>query len=190
MPANHATDAEDVRRTLAGDPQAFGRLYDRHARGVRAVVAAVSCDFAAVEDLTQETFLRAYARLASLRDTDRFQPWIQGIARHVARERRRALARDRHEPLDTAGAVSSLPPEQTLEDADEATKVFTELAQLPEGERLAIHAYFFASQRADAAAERLGLSRSGFYATPNRALERLRSRLQSTSRFINTGGEP
>ena len=65
MPEPEITDAEDVRRALAGDREAFGRLFDRHARSVRAVVAAVSCDFQAVEDMTQETFLRAHERLGN-----------------------------------------------------------------------------------------------------------------------------
>ena len=61
MSQSEPSDVDDVRRTLAGDREAFGRLFDRHARLVRAIVVAVSGDFGSVEDLTQETFLRATA---------------------------------------------------------------------------------------------------------------------------------
>jgi DNA-directed RNA polymerase specialized sigma24 family protein len=52
-------DAELVAASLAGDREAFGQLYDRHARMVRAVVLAVSNDWPSVDDMTQESFLRA-----------------------------------------------------------------------------------------------------------------------------------
>ena len=97
MDTNAPSDAELVRQALAGDREAFGQLYDRHARQVRAVVAAVSGDWSDVEDMTQECFLRAYRKLATLRDPERVGPWLAGFARQVARERRRTLRRDRHE---------------------------------------------------------------------------------------------
>jgi RNA polymerase sigma-70 factor (ECF subfamily) len=97
MEPNAPNDAELVAETLADNREAFGELYDRHARMVRAVVLGVSGDWSAVEDMTQESFLRAFRKLATLREPARFCPWIVGIARHVARERRRTLRRDRHE---------------------------------------------------------------------------------------------
>ena len=109
MPEPETTDADDVRRTLTGEREAFGRLFDRHARSVRAVVAAVSCDFQAVEDMTQESFLRAHERLASLRDPTAFRGWIHGIARIVAKEGHRT-ARFRHD----VNVVSELPSSEQL----------------------------------------------------------------------------
>lgn len=180
-------DAEEVRLALAGEREAFGRLYDRHALGVRATVAAVSGDFAAVEDLTQEAFVRAYARLASLRDAGRFRPWLLGIARRVAHERRRALAREPRSRFDSEGLASIEAVGPPREAPDETRHALAELARLPERERLAVHAYYFAGQRADAAAKGLGLSRSGFYATLDRAMKRLRRRLGVSERTTSTG---
>ena len=172
------SDAELVAETLAGDREAFGQLYDRHARMVRAVVVGVSGDWAAVEDMTQECFLRAYRKLAALRDTERFGPWIVGIARHVARERRRSLRRDRHEfgqPTETASATDGL---AAVHDRDQFARVLYELAALPEPERLAVHAFFLEGHSANHAAELLGLSRSGYYALVQRAVAKLAARLQ------------
>src|SRR5688500_16336258 len=53
-------DAERVRAALAGDRSAFGDLYDRHARWVRAVLYDVIHDLPQAQDLAQEVFLRAY----------------------------------------------------------------------------------------------------------------------------------
>lgn len=183
---HHAkTDAELVADTLAGDREAFGGLYDRHARTVRAVVAAISGDWSAVEDMTQECFLRAYRKLDTLRDGDRIGAWLSGFARQVARERRRTLHRDRHEfgsSADDLAVTNSAPPPF---DHDQIEQVMQRLALLPEDERLAIHAYFFSDQNATAVAAQLEISRSSYYSLLQRALARLATRplpVQSNSK--------
>jgi RNA polymerase sigma-70 factor (ECF subfamily) len=167
------TDAELVAATLAGDREAFGQLYDRHARKVRAVVAAVSGDWSAVEDMTQECFLRAYRKLHTLRDRERVAAWFAGYARQVARERRRTLHRDRHEfgvaADDLANACDSPPAFER----DQIEQILHRVTQLPEEERLAVHAYFFTDQDANAAAAQMEISRSGYYALLQRAIARL-----------------
>ena len=101
MGNNESTDADLVARVLSGDREAFGSLYDRYARLVRTVVFDVAKDWSTVQDLTQDCFLRAYQNLGRLRQPDRFGHWLVGIARQVARERRRTLRRDRHHFVGT-----------------------------------------------------------------------------------------
>ena len=178
MEPNRPTDADLVAETLAGDREAFGQLYDRHARMVRAVVAAVSGDWRAVEDMTQECFLRAFRNLARLRDPALFGAWVVGIARQVGRERRRTLRRNRHEfvdPRDSDILSSASDGEVRVEEREQLSLMMERLAGLPEQERLAIHAFYFDEQDARRAAELVGLSRSGFYALLKRALARLAS---------------
>lgn len=177
------SDDEEVERTLAGEREAFGRLFDRHAPAVRSIVAAVSGDFTAVEDLTQETFLRAYRQLSTLRNPAGFRGWLQGIARLVAKERRRQRAREQSlvasDCIEVATKSDIL---DTLEHQENHRDVLSAVASLPESERLAVHAYFFHEQNADEAAHAIGISRSGFYAALNRGLERLRHRLSDKAR--------
>jgi len=169
------TDTDLVGKALAGDREAFGGLYDRYARLVRAVVYGVAMDWPMVQDMTQECFLRAYKNLARLREPDRFGRWIVGIARQVARERKRSNRLVRHQfvcdnelevgfDADVAGAIES---------AEETELVLRRLGELPERERIAIHAFFLQECDARRAAELLGLSRSGMYALLERALARL-----------------
>jgi len=174
------TDADLVAETLAGDREAFGRLYDRHAALVRAVVGGVARDYAMVQDLAQESFLRAYRNLSRLRNPERFGAWIVGIARHVARERRRSLGRDRHRFVagDRLDVKSSADDFAAVGDAEELDRVMQQVVALPERERLAIHAFFLQERDARQAAELLDLSRSGFYALLERALGRLSARVR------------
>jgi RNA polymerase sigma factor (sigma-70 family) len=180
MEPNAPNDADLVARTLSGDREAFGKLYDRHARMVRAVAAGVSGDWPAVDDMAQECFLRAYRNLGRLRDLERFGLWIVGIARQVGRERRRSLRRDRHEfrqpqPAEIAALANV---ETALHDRDELESVMKRVAGLPEQERLAIHLFLLDEQDARRAAEVFGMSRSGFYALVGRALARLASQMK------------
>jgi len=179
MPEPEMTDAEDVRRTLTGDREAFGRLFDRHARSVRAVVAAVSCDFQAVEDMTQETFLRAHERLRTLKDPTAFRAWVHGIARLVAKESR-GESRFQHGAEVIGELVSGEPTAiDVVQQREEQQMMLKLLLDVPERERLAVHAYFFHDQNGDDASAALGLSRSGFYAALDRGLQRIRQRLRA-----------
>lgn len=172
------TDADLVAATLAGDREAFGQLYDRHARKVRAVVAAVSGDWSAVEDMTQDCFLRAYRKLHTLRDRDRISAWLNGFARQVARERRRMLHRDRHEFGAATDNIANSSDSLPAFDRDEIERTLHRVSQLPEDERLVIHAYFFTDQNADAAAAQLEISRSSYYSLLQRAIARLAAQPQ------------
>jgi RNA polymerase sigma-70 factor (ECF subfamily) len=175
-------DAELVTESLAGNREAFGILYDRHARIVRAIVLAVARDWAASDDMVQETFLRAYGKLASLRDPAMFGPWVAGIARHVARERRRSLRRDRHKAFQQDATEvetgCSLQSDEPM--CEQLSDVRRHLAELPERERLAIHAFFLDGVDAKRASAMLGLSRSGFYGLLQRAIAQLAMRIRLT----------
>jgi RNA polymerase sigma-70 factor (ECF subfamily) len=157
------TDHELVKRAMAGDIPAFGTLYDRTVRLVRAVAADAGPD--AAEDVTHDTFLRAYRTLHTLRNPARFAPWMVGIARHVVRESRRARRFDMLPEQIPALAVT---------DAQDDTEELLHLvARLPEEERLAIRFFFLRERSIDETARLLDRSRSGTYAILKRAKARL-----------------
>jgi RNA polymerase sigma-70 factor (ECF subfamily) len=100
LPARATVEPDDepddhlwVADALAGDPAAFRALFDRHAPTVRRFLRDLGRDDAFADEGTQETFVRAHARLATLRDDQRLRPWLLGIARRVFLEelRRRRL---------------------------------------------------------------------------------------------------
>ena len=64
-----------------------------------------------------------------------------------------------------------------VQQREEQQVVLQVLMDLPERERLAIHAYFFHEQNVDEAAAAMGISRSGFYAALDRGLSRIRQRV-------------
>lgn len=91
--ASTMSDRILVEAVLAGDMSAFATLYRAHVRAVTAAVRDNVHDPESIADVIQEVFLRALERLGTLRDLDRFGPWLLSIARHAAVDHRRSLGR-------------------------------------------------------------------------------------------------
>lgn len=87
-------DPETARLTrLAhqGDRDAFAALVDLHQQGAWRVAMAALGRPEDAEDAAQEAFISAWHNLASLRDEDRFRPWLMSIVWRKALDRRRGL---------------------------------------------------------------------------------------------------
>ena len=168
-----------VVQTLTGDREAFGRLYDRYARLVRAVAFGASHDAATVQDLTQESFLRAFRQLPTLRQPHRFASWIVGIARQIVREHRRCR---RVELLGDLVPEAPDNPTAQIEEADEIEHILRLVSRLPEQERLAVHLFYPTDRDANETAKLLQRSRSGTYTLLKRACARLARWLQVRER--------
>lgn len=164
-------DASLVEKSLKGDQQAYGQLYDRYAALVRSVCYNSIRDDAAAADLTQDVFLRAHGKLGDLKEQDRFGPWLIGIAKNVAREHRRKLARDRHRfvGLETPEPVKA--DKEKPADRDELLE--WALSQLQEKERLAIQVHYLQDDDAAAGARLLGVSRASYYRMVDHARKKL-----------------
>ncbi|HMJ24629.1 MAG TPA: sigma-70 family RNA polymerase sigma factor [Pyrinomonadaceae bacterium] len=95
------SSADLVARASRGDQEAFRLIFERYSRPVISFIYDMVSDRALAEELTQETFVRAFRSLHALREGTRFSTWLFGIAKNVARESLRARIRDsRHVDLD------------------------------------------------------------------------------------------
>jgi RNA polymerase sigma-70 factor, ECF subfamily len=83
-------DSECIRHCLNGQPEAFEHLVRRYQTPLVALLTGRLGDRGRAEEAAHDTFVRAFLRLKSLRRREAFFPWIVGIARYVALERRRA----------------------------------------------------------------------------------------------------
>ncbi len=73
-------DAKCVERILAGDESAFTALVKKYEKQIHAFVWRRVKDYHVAEEITQDTFLRAYQKLGTLRDPNRFSGWLYMIA--------------------------------------------------------------------------------------------------------------
>jgi len=124
-------DTELVERSLAGDVRSYEELVKRYERLVARVIYPYAGRETAVEDLVQETFLRAYDRLETYNPEYRFKTWLLAIANNLGidtlRRRREAVEfnPETHAPL-TRG------PEDAAAQSDRARVVRDAVMALPE----------------------------------------------------------
>ena len=73
-------DAKLIQRVLAGDDNAFSVLVRKYQKQVHALAWRKIGDFHIAEEITQDTFLKAYKRLPTLKKPQRFVSWLYVIA--------------------------------------------------------------------------------------------------------------
>ncbi|MCU0723219.1 MAG: sigma-70 family RNA polymerase sigma factor [Planctomycetes bacterium] len=77
-------------KAIGGSRDAFVKLVRMFERRVFALSFSLVGDYHAAQDAAQETFLRAYKAIATLREPEKFGKWVAGIAYKVSREFLRA----------------------------------------------------------------------------------------------------
>ncbi len=87
------SSADLVTRVCQGDSEAFRLIFERYSRPVISFIFDMVNDRSLAEELTQETFVRAYRAINTMRRDTKLSTWLFGIARNVARESLRARAR-------------------------------------------------------------------------------------------------
>lgn len=108
---------ELIAQARTGDHEAFRLLFERYARPVMVFTYNLVGRHDVAEELTQETFVRAYSHLKELRDETKFSTWLFGIGRNVVREWIRS--RVRSGGIDLAGVVADQEQSLDLSPADQ-----------------------------------------------------------------------
>lgn len=117
----------------------FRALYEAHARAVRRFLGDLLRDDSAADEATQETFVRAHARLGTLRAQDKALPWLFGIARNVFYEELRVRRRHLRAVADEPEQVDQRPsPEGRLIGAEADAQLAAALTELSEERRAAL----------------------------------------------------
>lgn len=92
--------AELVEQARKGSASAFAQIVRLYQSRVRAFVGRFVRDASAVEDLAQDTFVRAYRALAQFREDSSLAVWLLGIARNLALMHLREESRRRAKEAD------------------------------------------------------------------------------------------
>jgi RNA polymerase sigma-70 factor, ECF subfamily len=83
-----------VERTVAGDQKAFELLVIKYQRRIQRLIGRMVRDVDLVEDIAQETFIRAYKALHQFRGDAQFYTWLYRIAVNTAKKSLMELKRD------------------------------------------------------------------------------------------------
>ena len=93
-PAAPNSDRELVERTVAGDQRAYELLVLKYQRRIQRLIGRMVRDVDLVEDIAQETFIRAYRALHQFRGDAQFYTWLYRIAVNTAKKALMDLKRD------------------------------------------------------------------------------------------------
>lgn len=178
-----AGDRDAVARVLAGDAGAFRELVETYEPSVHGLCRRqLRGDSAEAEDLTQETFFRAYRYLPRLEDPDRFGPWLHQIARSLCRDRRRRAQVEKRALAERAEELRR----RTMDGVEDTAggEVGKALSDLPEGENEALTLRYFEGLTYDEIARRLGLTFSQVDHLIRKGRARLERRLRVRRRVV------
>ncbi len=183
-----------VRRAIQGRRDAFAALVRLWSHRVLALCHALVRNRTAAEDLSQETFVRAYAALGSLRHAEKFGPWLRGIARRACFDWIRSQQRpmvlfsqlgddwspDR-DPSSTGARETEAVPDP-LERDEETSRLLEELDKLPEEYRTALMLYYYGDHTYAQLAELLEVSVATVNSRLTKGRATLRTRMESMRR--------
>jgi RNA polymerase sigma-70 factor, ECF subfamily len=79
-----------IKKAKRADLESYQKIYDAFARKVLNFIYRMVNSVEEAEDLTQETFVAVFKKLGSLKDNDKFEPWLFRIARNFVYQRYRA----------------------------------------------------------------------------------------------------
>lgn len=128
-----ATDAELIARWQRGDQRAAALLVERHAQPLARFAASLG-ERDEVDELVQDTFVRAFASLDAFRSESSLRTWLFTICKRLLLDRKRAERRRRDtkeleegDAVVEYGALDSLVGEETARRVQEAVNRLTPL---------------------------------------------------------------
>jgi RNA polymerase sigma-70 factor (ECF subfamily) len=176
-------DDDLVRRAKAGDEDAWRELYRAHAGRLVVWLRTISGGDAAVspEDLAAEAWLTAARKIKAFDGTaDEFVGYLFGIARNLAANDRRRVARRHTSGVDPTDLTDLAPATEPHREVDDQAWVRWKLAALPPREREVLACLDVVGLDIATTAAALGLSASAVRVARHRGLRRLRSAPEST----------
>ena len=175
-------DAKWIERILAGDEDAFTALVKKYEKQIHAFVQRRVKDYHIAEEITQDTFLRAYEKLDTLRNPDRFSGWLYMIATRCSL----TWLGEKRIPMQSLEAMSKAEIEALFYAqymAEQTEKLATEqqrqvvaylLQKLPERERTAVVLHYLSEMTCEEIGDFLEISPNTVKSQLHRARERLK----------------
>ncbi len=181
-------DIQLINRTLKGDDSAFSELVKKYQKQVHALAWRKVSDFHIAEDITQDTFLKAYQKLHTLKEPHQFAGWLYVIAARecLAWYRNKRLQKKTLEKVDTTPTNKDVYSQHISEEKAKTAEMETRevvkqiLETLKESERTVITLHYFGEMTCEEISKFLGVSAN----TIKSRLRRARNRLKKEEAMI------
>ena len=178
-------DAQLIHAVLSGDDSAFDILVEKYQKSVHALAWRKIGDFHYAEEITQDTFLRAYQKLSTLKNPSQFLRWLYVIADRLClnwlrkQKPEKQLQSLEDTPLEEVAKstyehyVSEQRETEATEHRFEIVKKLLE--KLPEGERTVVTLYYLGEMPTKEIGKFLGVSVKAIRTRLHRARKRLQA---------------
>ena len=175
-------DAQLIQRVLNGDDTAFSALVKKHQKPVHALAWRKTGDFHVAEEITQDTFLKAYQNLSTLKEPQKFAGWLYVIAANYCKMwlRKKRLSTQSLEATSSAELEKATYSRYVIAEnegtAAEAQREVVKklLAKLQESERTVITLYYLGGMTYEEISRFLGVSVGTIKTRIYRARQRLK----------------
>ena len=175
-------DAELIERTLEGDDHAFAALVEKYQEQIHALAWQKIGDFHIAQEITQDTFITAYQKLATLTHHKRFAGWLYVITSNKCNmwHRKKTPQPQSLEEIDPMELeevyYSEYMSRQREEAANEKRRVLVQelLSKLQESDRTVMTLHYIAGLTCEDISRFLGVSTNTVKSRLHRARKRLK----------------
>ncbi len=176
-------DLQLIRKVLSGDDSAFSILVEKYRKSVHTLAWKNIHDFHYAEEIVQDTFLRVYKKLPTLKNHNQFAGWLHAITTRLCidwiRKQKsvmQSLEDTQQEDIEESSYTQHMLEQRVME----RTECYHELVQelldkLPENERKVVTFYYLKEMSTKEIGEFMGVSVN----TITSRLQRARKRLQT-----------
>ncbi|MBC8505432.1 MAG: sigma-70 family RNA polymerase sigma factor [Anaerolineales bacterium] len=181
------SDRQLVQRSIGGETKAYGMLVQQHQNSVFNVCYRMLGEYQHAEDLTQDTFIRAYQRLDTF-DLDRpYGPWIRRIATNLCLNhlnKKQPTTQPLEDELIISAPSHSINPERAQEHLERKEVILQALLELPPHYRTVIELRHYQDMNYQEIAETLDLSLNTAKSHLFRARKLLAKKLENLHEYV------
>ena len=187
-------DVQLIREILSGNDAAFSTLVEKYQKSIHALAWRKIQDFHYAEEIMQDTFLKAYKKLPTLKNHNQFAGWLHVTANRlcidwIRKQKRRqeqklvmqSLEDTRPEEIEESSYTHHISEQRMTESTERYHELVNRLLEkLPENERAVVTLYYLDEMSTKEISKFMGVSVN----TITSRLQRARKRLQTDQELL------
>lgn len=164
-----------ISRILAGDKEAYTVLIDTYKKPVFNLAYRLTGNYHEAEDLAQDTFVKAYAKLKYFNPQKSFFTWMYSLSLNIIRNHLKKKKRAKFLEIDNNSAAESSSPERSMIELQEIELLQRCFNRLPVDVREIIALKYYQGLSFESIADIYGISLSAAKMRVYRGLEKLKA---------------
>jgi len=183
---DHKSDIYYIEQILCGDSNVFSHLVDRHKNKAYNLAFRICGNHEEAEELTQDSFLKAYRSLKSFKMKSSFATWLYRIVYNTTishvRVKKKGILSLEDFPADATDFIGTSTSEEEAEKEYRASLVNFALQKITEEERGLISLYYYDDMNTDEISEVTGITKSNIKVKLYRARQKMQEIIEKAEK--------